>query len=88
MLYDIIFAFDPDKGLGRPSAECKSTRDRHQAVEQRKLNQGSALATARADRIIAHGGTVPTHLKQFAGVVRWQIDLGEWFEEVVKGKMP
>ena len=59
LLCDIIFAFDPENGLGRPSAEHKETRDRHRAAEQKRLKQKIAAATARADRIIARGGKVP-----------------------------
>ena len=67
LLRDIIFAFDPENGLGRPSAERKETRDRHRVAEQRKLKQKIAAATAMADCIIACGGTVPAPLKRFAG---------------------
>jgi len=49
LLRDIIFAFDPENGLGRPSAERKETRDRHRVAEQRKLKQKIAAATAMAD---------------------------------------
>jgi len=47
--------------------ERKETRDMHRAAEKRRLNQKLAAATARANRIIARGGTVPTPLKRFAG---------------------
>lgn len=47
--------------------ERKETRERHRVAEQRKLKQKIAAATARADRIIACGGTVPAPLKRFAG---------------------
>ena len=47
--------------------ERKETRDRHRVAEQRKLKQKIAAATARADHIIARGGTVPAPLKRFAG---------------------
>ena len=67
LLRDIIFALNPDNRLGRPSTECKATRQRYQAVAQRRLNQRLAAVTDKADHIIAHGGTVPTALKRFAG---------------------
>jgi hypothetical protein len=67
LLRDIIFAFDPENGLGRPSAERNETWDRHRAAEKKRLKQKMAAATARADRIIAGGGTVPAPLKRFAG---------------------
>jgi len=67
LLRDIIFAFDPENGLQRPSGECKATRDRHPVVEQRRLRLQLAAATARADRIIARAGTVLGPLKRFAG---------------------